>query len=100
VALTSFTNAIFTTGNVKNYAKIVKNKWIRRSVLQAGQEISSYGLEVDTNIEDIFTSVLNTSKKVLALNTSGSTFNLEDDILPYQQFLETNKGKKLFGYSW
>ena len=100
VALTSLTNAIFTTGNVNNYAKIVKNKWIRRSVLQAGQEISSYWLEEDTNIEDIFTSVLNTSKKVLALNTSGSTFNLEDDILPYQQFLETNKGKKLFGYSW
>ncbi len=98
--LISLTESLFTTANVEQYAKVVRNKFLLRNVIKAGNELTTLWQNEEANIEDVFSSIWQTFQKLSSMHTIKSLTTISDDVEAYQAFLEERSWKEVFWWSW
>ena len=52
--LISLTDSIFTSANIEQYAKIVRNKFLRRQAIQAASSIDRMARDDEATNDDVF----------------------------------------------
>ncbi len=80
--LTELTNAVPASTNIRHYADIVHKKFILRSIIEAGDDISVIGFQ--ENIESVYDALDQAEKRVMGISSPsrGKTFTSLKDTLP------------------
>ena len=98
--LIALTEGFFTSSNIEQYAKVVRNKYLRRAIIKTGADLQLLWWQDDDNIEDVFSCVGATVNKLTALHTIKNLQTIDDDVETYQEWLEERTGKRIFWFSW
>lgn len=80
--LTELTNSVPASTNIRHYADIVYKKYILRSIIEAGDDISVIGFK--ENVENVYEALDQAEKRIMGISSPsrGKTFTSLKDTLP------------------
>ena len=98
--LISLADSIFHAANIEQYAKIVRNKFLRRQAIQAASSIDRMARDDEATNDDVFSWINTVVNSLSMMSVDKGSRTIDEDIFSYQEWLLERQGKSVFGYSW